>query len=454
MDEYWKTCPYSESQRICFDKVNPKRIGKAAWYRYDRYKSAQTIGEYFEICKGTNEDRKVVRVDLQYDISKNICRLLSDKPVAPPADASQSTGLKGSSQSSAPIPSASSDGRKAGTHGTGKAGAKDPTLEAPEVVPPASVPVPVVDAEGRKETATAMPPSQQSVNGSNPKSGEETVATGGAGLQPKEQEPKSGGDKAPPESKNKTPEVPETTRLEDQSLFSLLGSDQPKKLEPKKAARKDLKDRKEPKEAKETKEPKEPKDEKEKKEKKDKSARKPSNTLKHLQPKRERQERHNRQTENPKAGKVLHVREFVRDLVVDYIEGQPDPPEKSASTDGKQVVRLRDKDSKEPMAPPNRNGFIWVADAGNSGYTHDAKFAHPLPSAVKGARCDVCGKSCVSERLYRVRCYSRRLLGAVSELKDPRVMRRETYLARALQPIATPELYKGLKMLKQDFHCF
>ena len=236
MDEYWKTCPYSESQRICFDKVNPKRIGKAAWYRYDRYKSAQTIGEYFEICKGANEDRKVVRVDLQYDISKNICRLLSDKPVAPP-DASQSTGLKGSSQSSAPIPSASSDGRKAGTHGTRKAGAKDPTLEAPEVVPPASVPVPVVDAEGRKETATAMPPSQQSVNGSNPKSGEETVATRGAGLQPKEQEPKSGGDKAPPESKNKTPEVPETTRLEDQSLFSLLGSDQPKKLEPKKAAR-------------------------------------------------------------------------------------------------------------------------------------------------------------------------------------------------------------------------
>ena len=140
--------------------------------------------------------------------------------------------------------------------------------------------------------------------------------------------------------------------------------------------------------------------------------------------------------------------------MVDYIEGQPDPPEKSASTDGKQVVRLRDKDSKEPMAPPNRNGFIWVADAGNSGYTHDAKFAQPLPSAVKGARCDVCGKSCVSERLYRVRCYSRRLLGAVSELKDPRVMRRETYLAGALQPIATPELYKGLKMLKQDFHCF
>eukprot|EP00435_Cladocopium_sp_Y103_P062721 s832_g24.t1 len=433
MDEYWKTCPYSESQRISFDKVNPKRIGKAAWYRYERYKSAQTIGEYFEICKGANEDRKVVRVDLQYDISKNICRLLSDKPVAPPAEASQSTGWKGSSQSNAPIPSASRDGRKAGTQGAGKAGAKDPTLEAPEVVPPAAVPV--VDAEGSKETATAMPPSQQSVNGSSPKSGEENVATGGAGLQ-SEQEPKSGGVKAPAESKNKTPEVPETTRLEDQSLFSLLGSDQPKKLEPKKAARKDLKDRKEPKEPKEAKEPKEHKDEKEKKEK---SARKPSNTLKHLQPKRERKERHSRQTESPKAGKVLHVREFVRDLVMDYIEGQPDPPEKSASTDGKQVVRLRDKDSKEPMAPPNRNGFIWVADAGNSGYTHDAKFAQPLLSAVKGARCDVCGKSCVSERLYRVRCYSRRLLGAVSELKDPRVMRRETYLAGALQPIATPE---------------
>eukprot|EP00438_Fugacium_kawagutii_P030695 Skav235499 [mRNA] locus=scaffold153:234307:234891:+ [translate_table: standard] len=135
----------------------------------------------------------------------------------------------------------------------------------------------------------------------------------------------------------------------------------------------------------------------------------------------------------PKDVKVLQVREFVRDIVVDYIEGQPDPPE--SPVDGKpQKQKQREKDSKEPIAQSNRNGFIWVVDAGESGYTHDSKSARPTPSAKK-SRCDVCAKPCAHERLYRVRCYARRPPGQISELRDPRVMRQETYHAGAKFPM-------------------
>ena len=104
--------------------------------------------------------------------------------------------------------------------------------------------------------------------------------------------------------------------------------------------------------------------------------------------------------------------------MVDYIEGQPDPPEKSASTDGKQVVRLRDKDSKEPMHRPTEMAlFGWLMQEILDTPTMPSlrSLFHQLSKVLDAM---FVGKSCVSERLYRVRCYSRRLLGAVSELKD------------------------------------
>ena len=423
MNECWRNCPYSESQGIRFDPVNPKRIGTAAYLRYETYKSAQTVGEYFDIVKA---DTKFARVDLQNDINKNICRLESSKSVAPIEQPPEPTGLNRLSESSTSIvPTSSRDGLQA----TSKSGAKDPSpadapaeILAPPVAP--TNPTTANVAERSKETApTAAPSSHLPVNGSNPKSKEEISKNDLQILQTesKELEPKQGNAKATqpqgpqglqgPQANKSTRE---DTRLEDQSLFSLLG-DQPKKLEPKKAARKG---------------PKEPKP-KETKAKTEKSEKPP-------QPKPERQERHRKR--ETKEVKVLQAREFVRDVVLDYIEGQPDPPEKPPSTDGKPGVR-REKDSKEPIAQPNRNGFVWVADAGRAGYTHDAKSAQPLLEAAKSTRCDVCGKSCKHERLYLVRCYSRRLPGSVSELKDPRVMRRETYHAGAVAFIFSSQVY-------------
>ena len=115
--------------------------------------------------------------------------------------------------------------------------------------------------------------------------------------------------------------------------------------------------------------------------------------------------------------KVLQAREFVRDVVTDYIEGQPDPlPRPLPETPCKLPT-------ESPMSNVNRSSFIWVADSG-TGYTHDFKAAKAVTVA---SRCDVCGRDC--GRFFRMRCYARRKEEAASELKSPRLMSREAFYA-------------------------
>ena len=48
--------------------ANPKRIGSAAYERYEAYKSVQTVGEYFAIAS-----EKHGKADLRWDHDKKFC---------------------------------------------------------------------------------------------------------------------------------------------------------------------------------------------------------------------------------------------------------------------------------------------------------------------------------------------------------------------------------------------
>jgi len=387
MNDYWRNCPYSESQQICFDRVNPKRIGTAAFTRYERYKCAQTFREYFEIVKaGPSEDSKYARVDLQNDINKGLCRLESNKtkPVA--------VELKESKAPTFPTTGPPSEKTETGDASSPRA------PDAPKVV---------LSAAGQTQdasdasvhlgaTASSTQTSNQAANG---ESQDVNISGEGESLKPSKKGPRPGSSKRPAQDaqRKKSPASREKGhRLGNQSLFSQPESGQPKNQLAKRASGK---------EGKEQKERKVPK------EKKDRESA-PSKA----QPKKK------------EVTRVLKVRELVRDVVMDYMEGQPDPAEKSVVSDTKKSIK-ETRSAADPIIASNRNGYIFVADAGGSAYTHDYNIAKPLASDLKNARCDVCGKGCKHERLYRVRCYSRRTDGAASELKDPRVMRHETYHA-------------------------
>lgn len=49
---------------------NPKRVGSAAYDRYEAYQTAQTVGEYFELAES-----KHAKADLRWDHDKGFVEL-------------------------------------------------------------------------------------------------------------------------------------------------------------------------------------------------------------------------------------------------------------------------------------------------------------------------------------------------------------------------------------------
>ena len=116
--------------------------------------------------------------------------------------------------------------------------------------------------------------------------------------------------------------------------------------------------------------------------------------------------------------------ELVRDVVPDYVEGQPDPSGCEESLK-KKASFLSDR---EPMMPLNRTKFVWVVQQESHVFSHDPKMAGPLMETQRSsARCAVCSQKCYTERTFRVRCYLRRTKGDPPEWKHPRKMRAEQY---------------------------
>ncbi|CAE7018902.1 unnamed protein product [Symbiodinium sp. CCMP2456] len=116
--------------------------------------------------------------------------------------------------------------------------------------------------------------------------------------------------------------------------------------------------------------------------------------------------------------------ELVRDVVPDYVEGQPDPSGCEESLK-KKAAFLSDR---EPMMPLNRTKFVWVVQQESHVFSHDPKMAGPLMETQRSsARCAVCSQKCYTERTFRVRCYLRRSKGDPPEWKHPRKMRAEQY---------------------------
>ena len=251
-------------------------MATAAYDRYERYKRAQTLGEYVEICqKGTPADAKLAKVDFQNDLKKGYLTLL-------PATEKQ----KEQKEVPKEIP---------------VAGASEKTAEAPR----------------KDEQGLARKPLKEAVSGGDTKATEVESLPRAKPAQP-------------PEA-TKQPKGIQSI-LEDQTLFSIK-LDQPKMLEPKKKPRQT--------EAK-------PKEAKSSKPKADaraaadsKVSRKPAN----------------KPTPAPKSSKilkVLHARDFVRDVVMDYVEGQPDPPLAEKAENG--TSRLPSNISPQaPIAPANRS---------------------------------------------------------------------------------------------------
>lgn len=345
----WKTCPYSSSQRLRFQQGNPKKLLSAAYERYERYRAAETIGEFLAAFNKVPADCKFAKVDFENDLAKGYVQLEHNVPA--PAD-----------ESAASVPEARLET------------AAEPAGSVPEpaaqVVEPEALAAPA-EKEQVQEVQEAPKEAQEPADKPDEHIGRAKLleATGASHT---ESTAGVGGKRASRLHAS-------TPKSDDRSLFSLL-DDQPKTLEKAKGA----------------------KDGKAKKEKKVKDA-KPAASKK-----KEKREA---------PVKVLQAREFVRDVVTDYIEGQPDPPPRPLPETQQKVA------TDSPMANANRNGFIWVADSGQ-GYTHDFKAAKPMSVAK---RCDVCGRDC--GRFFRIRCYARRPKDAASELKAPRLMSRETFYA-------------------------
>ena len=52
-------------------RENPKRKNSAAWSRYEKYQTAQTIGEYLKI-----NEAKFAKADLRHDLSKEFLTII------------------------------------------------------------------------------------------------------------------------------------------------------------------------------------------------------------------------------------------------------------------------------------------------------------------------------------------------------------------------------------------
>ena len=55
--------------------ANPKRAGKKAHARYELYKEATTLEEYFAIIDENEIKRAVAKADLRYDLSKGYLKI-------------------------------------------------------------------------------------------------------------------------------------------------------------------------------------------------------------------------------------------------------------------------------------------------------------------------------------------------------------------------------------------
>lgn len=359
----WPNCPFADSQRICFQSLNPKKVLTAAFERYERYKRAQTVGEYLQVFKETPADIKFAKVDFQNDQKKGYLRLVTATPDAQPvelhakgaAPAQEKEPKCSVGPSEVPGPLAKAAGPEQSQDG------KADTVPAPEV------------SEVKSKSLVAQPKCpKEGKNGKRSLDSESSVAEQTKSIRP-HSDGKAAGRVSPVKGQSDQSLL---ESLQDQSLSSL--PHQTKKLEPKQKAA-----RKEPKVKSQTSKPSKP--------------------------------------SKPKSSKVLIARDLVRDVVTDYVEGQPDPPAKPVAGDTKSTGQTG---SKDPMA--NRTDFVWVAYTGSHRYAHDPKLAQPLARST-GSRCDVCNRE-RHDRLYRVKCYTRRQqLDAVSESSNPRLMRPETY---------------------------
>ncbi|CAE8608609.1 unnamed protein product [Polarella glacialis] len=115
---------------------------------------------------------------------------------------------------------------------------------------------------------------------------------------------------------------------------------------------------------------------------------------------------------------------LVRDLVYDYVEGQPDP----VATDQSVKRTAAGFAEDAPIFADNRPNFAWVAKVSRGRYTHCAEAAQSdtrMPG--EDPRCAICGQGCSKERLFKVRCYRRRSPSDPPETEVPRVLRPEVY---------------------------
>ena len=142
--------------------------------------------------------------------------------------------------------------------------------------------------------------------------------------------------------------------------------------------------------------------------------------------------------------------ELVRDLVPEYIEGQPDP---SVSDDTVKKAASYVSES-EPLVPQNRTKFIWVVQQPNEFFSHDSNMAGPVYGI--SSRCAVCGLACSSKArggLFRVRCYARRGKRNLPECQRPRNMRAEGYYVgrKCMEGLlGTPSVTtKGVQQLRE-----
>ena len=362
-------------QPIRFQEKNPKRKESASYSRYESYKAARTVVEFFEISKTLGNH---ATTDFRYDLAKGFVKY-KDSGVSKAKDRPEGKKPEKAAQPPKRAHEASSEQEKA----------------------PAAV---LATVSGHASSASlASPPEEVSLESAAAK----TV------------EPEARAKGAAPSVATTAQRAAEPTM--DDSLFSLVARQWSQERGP---------------------------EQKSKPSKPEMSKAVPGQSHARTLPNQRGQKR-----KIPQA-QLTETRELVRDLVPDYVEGQPDP----IVSDETLQKKASFVSESEPLVPQNRKKYAWVVLQEDGFFSHDPKMAGPIcfEGEQSSLRCAMCGLRCSPERMFRVRCYDRRARADPPEWNRPRAMLAESYHvgARCMEVlVGTPPIStRRVQQLRERLH--